>query len=300
MIATRRNVMQATNRGILSNLEARSAPGRLLYAIMLIFLLLLGIGFVFPFVLAFTAGLKNSAEIYLPGVNLLPQTPRWENYQQAWQRFNMLGMFRNSFAVALGSVVAQLLVASLAAYSLARLKPIGGRVLLAVFLITLTIPSIAYIIPLYMTLVDLPIVHLSLLNTYWGLWLPYAANAFAILVLKNFFEQIPQDIYDAAAVDGASPLRIFFTITLPLSRSILLVLAMLSFVAIWKDFLLPLLVLRDADLQPVTVRLYTLVQKFPKNLQLAAAFTAMVPPLFVAIFLQRYQRGGMTMGSVKG
>jgi multiple sugar transport system permease protein len=256
--------------------------------------------FLFPFLFAFTAGLKNSSEIYLPGFNLLPKEARWENYQEAWRRFDMLGMFRNTFIIALGGVFGQLLVASLAAYSLARLKPIGGRTILLLFLLTLTIPGIAYIIPLYVTLVKLPIVGISLLNSYWGLWLPYAANAFAILLLKNFFEQLPQEIYDAAAVDGASPLRTFVAITLPLSKSILLVLAMLSFVGMWKDFLLPMLVLTEADLQPVTVRLFYLVQRFPQNLQLAAAFIAMVPPLFAAILVQRYLGGGMTMGSIKG
>jgi multiple sugar transport system permease protein len=268
--------------------------------VMLGVLLLFGIVFVFPFVFAFTAGLKNSAEIYLPGINLLPKSAQWANYQQAWQRFNMLGMFRNSLVIALGGVLGQLVIAALAAYSLARLKPIGGKLLLFLFLISLTIPVIAYIIPLYLTLVDLPIIHISLLNSFWGLWLPYSANAFAILLLKNFFEQIPSDIYDAAAVDGASPLRTFVAITLPLSRSILLVLAMLAFVGIWKDYLLPLLVLREAGLQPVTVRLYTLVEKFPKNLQLAGAFMAMVPPLLAAFVLQRYLKGGLTIGGVKG
>lgn len=292
--------MQAPARGILSHVEARSATGRALYFVMLSALLLVGVVFVFPFVFAFTAGLKNSAEIYLPGINLLPKRAQWANYLQAWQRFNMLGMFRNSLVIALGGVLGQLLIASLAAYSLARLKPIGGRLLLFLFLISLTIPMIAYIIPLYLTLVELPIVHISLLNSFWGLWLPYAANAFAILILKNFFEQIPSDIYDAAAVDGASPLRIFVAITLPLSRSILLVLAMLSFVGIWKDYLLPLLVLREAGLQPVTVRLYTLVEKFPKNLQLAGAFMAMVPPLLAAFGLQRYLKSGLTIGGIKG
>ncbi|HEU4328486.1 MAG TPA: carbohydrate ABC transporter permease [Roseiflexaceae bacterium] len=292
--------MYQAHRGILSNLEARSPGGRVLYALLLVVLLLVSVAFVFPFIYALTAGLKNSAEIFQPGINLLPKVPRWENYLSAWQRFDMVTMFRNSVMVALGGVVGQLLVASLAAYSLARLKPVGGRLLMLVFLLTLAIPGIAYIIPLYTTLVDLPILHISLLNSYWGLWLPYAANAFAILMLKNFFEQIPQEIYDAAAVDGASPLRIFFAITLPLAKSILLILALLSFVGLWKDFLLPLLVLRDSDLQPVTVRLYTLVQNVPKNLQLAAAFIAMLPPLLVAVLVQRYQWGGAVAGSIKG
>lgn len=292
--------MGETSRGILSNLEARSAQGRVAYAMMLALLLLLGVIFIFPFIFAFTAGLKPSAEIYLPGLNLLPEQPRWNNYWEAWQRFNMLRMFRNSFIIAIGGVAGQLLVASLAAYSLARLKPVGRKIVLFLFLITLTIPGIAYLIPLYMTIVDLPIFHISLLNSYWGLWLPYAANAFAILLLKNFFEQIPHEIYDAAEVDGASPVRVFFAITLPLSKSILMILAMLSFVGLWKDFLLPLLVLREASLQPVTVRLYNLVANFPLNLQLAAAFIAMVPPLIATIFLQRQMHLGITMGGIKG
>jgi multiple sugar transport system permease protein len=292
--------MLQSNRGILSHVEARSASGRLLYAALLALLLLASVAFVFPFIFALTAGLKDSAEIYRSGLNLLPKVPRWENYRSAWLRFDMITMFRNSFAVALGGVVGQLLVASLAAYSLARLKPLGGRFLMLVFLVTLAIPGTAYIIPLYTTLVDLPIFHISLLNSYWGLWLPYAANAFAILMLKNFFEQIPLDIYDAAAVDGASPLRTFFAITLPLSKSILLILALLTFVGLWRDFLLPLLVLREAKLQPITVRLYALVLQMPMNLQLAAAFIAMLPPLLVAAFVQRYQQGGVMAGSIKG
>ncbi|KAB8145849.1 carbohydrate ABC transporter permease [Chloroflexia bacterium SDU3-3] len=292
--------MSTVQRGILSHTEARSLGGRLTYWLIFAFLLALSLAFVFPFFYALTAGLKNSAEIYRPGLNLLPKVAQWKNYADAWQRFNMLGMFRNSFAVALGGVAGQLLISSLAAYSLARLKPVGGKLMLLIFLMSLAIPGIAYIIPLYITLVRLPILNISLLNNYWGLWLPYSVSAFAILMLKNFFEQIPQDIYDAAAVDGASPLRIFFTITLPLSRSILLILAMLSFVGLWKDFMLPLLVLREASLQPITVRLYTLVQNFPQNLQLAAAFMAMVPPLIVAFLMQRYMKGGMLLGSVKG
>jgi len=292
--------MLQSNRGILSHVEARSASGRLLYAALLALLLLASVAFVFPFIFALTAGLKDSAEIYRSGLNLLPKVPHWENYRSAWLRFDMVTMFRNSFVVALGGVAGQLLVASLAAYSLARLKPLGGRFLMLVFLVTLAIPGTAYIIPLYTTLVDLPIFHISLLNSYWGLWLPYAANAFAILMLKNFFEQIPQDIYDAAAVDGASPLRTFFAITLPLSKSILLILALLTFVGLWRDFLLPLLVLREAKLQPITVRLYALVLQMPMNLQLAAAFIAMLPPLLVAAFVQRYQQGGVMAGSIKG
>ncbi|HYF61818.1 MAG TPA: carbohydrate ABC transporter permease [Herpetosiphonaceae bacterium] len=290
----------SVSTSVMSEVESRTRRGRIIRAVIALALLLLSVVMLFPFVFTFTAGLKTSSEIYKPGLNILPETAHWENYGQAWTRLKMLRMFVNSFAVTLGGVFFQLLFSSLAAFSLSRLKPAGHRIITALLLVTLAIPGIAYIIPLYTTLVKVPLLNVSLLNSYWGLWLPYSANAFNILILKNFFDQIPRDIYDAAAVDGASPLRTFWTITLPLSRSILMILGVLSFIALWKDYLLPLLVLRDANLQPVTVRLFTLVRDFPRNLQMAAAFIAMLPPLLAAVSLQRFIKGGLTMGGTKG
>jgi multiple sugar transport system permease protein len=289
----------SVSSSVMSKVESQTRRGRVIRGLITAALILLSIAMLFPFVFTFTAGLKTSSEIYKPGLNILPETAHWENYLQAWTRLNMRRMFMNSFMVTLGGVFFQLLFSSLAAFSLSRLKPAGHTIIMTLLLVTLAIPGIAYIIPLYTTLVRLPVLNISLLNSYWGLWLPYSANAFNILILKNFFDQIPRDIYDAAAVDGASPLRTFFTITLPLSRSILLILGVLSFIALWKDYLLPLLVLRDANLQPVTVRLFTLVRDFPRNLQMAAAFIAMLPPLLAAGSLQRFIKGGLTMGGSK-
>ncbi len=290
----------SSSMGIMSEVESRSRRGTIIRVVVGIMLALFSCGLLFPFIFTFTAGLKTSSEIYQPGLNLWPEVANWENYSEAWTRFNMPRMFLNTFAVTLGGVVGQLMVCSMAAYSLSRLKPIGQKVIMTMLFVSMAIPAIAYIIPLYTTLVKLPLFNISLLNSYWGLWLPYAANAFTIIVLKNFFEQIPQDIYDAAMVDGASPIRIFWSITLPLARPILLTLAVLTFISLWKDFLLPLLVLRDAKLQPVTVRLFALVKDFPKNLQMAASFTAMVPPLIAALLLQRFIKGGLTIGGSKG
>ena len=196
--------------------------------------------------------------------------------------------------MSLGGVVGRLLVSSMAAYSISRLKPVGKKVIQTLILLTLAIPMIAYLIPLYITLTDLPIIHVNLVNTYWGLWIPYSGSAFYILVLKNAFDQIPQEIYDAAAVDGASPVQMFTSITMPLSAPILLVLGLLTFVGTWGDFLLPYLMLRDPTMQTVSVRLYNLVRIFPMNLQMAGAFIALLPPAIAVLFFQRYMKRGLT------
>lgn len=286
--------MSTVDRGIMSDIEARSLNGRFILGTCLFLLILTSIVVIFPFIFSFTAGLKTSTEIYKPGINLWPDIPNWQNYVEAWQRFNMPRMFLNTFIVAGGGVFWQLVISSLAAYFLSRLKPIGTNIVMVLILITMTIPRIAYIVPLYITLAKLPIIHVSLINSFWGLWLPYAVNPFMILVLKYSFDSIPNEIYDAAQVDGASDVRMFFQFTLPLSRSIMLVLALLSFVGLWGDFLLPLLVLRDASMQTVSVRLFTLTRSFPMNLHLAGSFIAMLPPIVAAIFLQRYMKGGLT------
>ena len=286
--------MSSSTRGIMSDVEWRSPGGRVIVAIFLIILIMVSIAFLFPFVFAFTAGLKTSSTITSPGLNLFPKIPQWKNYLDAWKRFNMLGMFRNTLYVAGGVMLGRLSVSAMAAYSIARLKPAGKRIIQIFIMVTMTIPMMAYLVPLYMTLSNLPLIHVSLINTFWGLILPYSGSAFYILVLKNSFEQIPNDIYDAAAVDGASPLRIFTAITLPLATPILIVMGLLTFVSSWGDFLLPYLVLREPALQTVSVRLQTLDRIFPLNLKMAGAFIALLPPLIAVLIFQRYMKSGLT------
>ena len=124
--------------------------------------------------------------------------------------------------------------------------------------------------------------------------------AFTIFILKTFFDRIPADLIDSARVDGPNPLHMLMYIILPLSRSIMIVLAVLGFVALWKDFLLPYLVLTDPQTQPITVRLFYLADNYGINLQMAASFMALLPPLLIAIVLQRYMKIGLTIGGVKG
>lgn len=296
--------MDSWDRGILTRLEQRTYYGRIFYALCFVILLLLAITVLFPFLFAFTSGLKNSTEIYKGGLNIFPTDPIWKNYSDVWVKYNFIRLFGNSLIVVVGGLICQLTVTTLAAYSLARLKPVGGRFIMWGFLITLMIPGIAYLVPLYTTLVKLPILNISLLNNYLGLWLPYSVNAIGIFIMKTFFESIPSELYDAAKVDGASPLRIFWSITLPLSRSILAVLTILGFLNLWKDFLLPLLVMPNPNMQPITVRLFYMLSvnsvPAPLNIQMAASFLALLPPLIIAIVLQRHLQRGLSVGALKG
>ena len=288
------------DRGFFSNIELRTRNGRIYYAVAVLSLLLVAVVTLFPFFFAFTSGLKNSTEIFTGGLNLLPESPQWHNYADAWTRFDMMRLFGNSFLLVGVGVFLRVVVSAAAAFSLSKLKPVGGRIIIFGFLLTLMIPSIAYFVPLYITIAKLPIINVSLLNSYWGLWLPYCVDAFSIFVLKTFFDRIPSDLIDSARVDGANPFQMFIRIILPLSRSIIIVLCVLAFVGLWKDFLLPYLVLTDPAKQPITVRLFYIADDYSVNLQMAASFMALLPPLLIAILLQRYMKIGLTLGGVKG
>ncbi|MBE2268644.1 MAG: carbohydrate ABC transporter permease, partial [Anaerolinea sp.] len=288
------------DRGFLSNVELRTPSGRIYYIIAISVLLLVALVTLFPFFFAFTSGLKDSTEIFQGGLNLLPDNARWENYQQAWDWFEMPRLFGNSFIIAGVGVLLRLTVSSAAAFSLSKLKPIGAKFITLGFMLTLMIPSMAYFVPLYTTIARLPIINVSLLNSYWGLWLPYCVDAFSIFVLKTFFDRIPADLIDSARVDGANALQMLVHIIVPLSRSIFVVLFVLAFVGLWKDFLLPYLVLTDPYTQPITVRLFYIADDYSINLQMAASFMALLPPLLIAIILQRYMKIGLTLGGVKG
>jgi len=292
--------MDTHDRGVFSKIELRTTGGRVRYFFLLTVLIILAIIFFFPIYFAFVGGMFSSTELYKPGIHLWPDNPRFQNFIDSITKYNLLRQFLNSFIIVGGGVVTQMFVSTLAAYSLAQLKPKGGRYIEFGMLITLLIPSIAYIIPLYRSLVNVPILNISLINNYWGLWLPYSLSAFAILVLKDSFQKIPRELYDAAKIEGANAYDLFVKFTLPLSRSIIAVLSILAFVNLWKDFLLPYLVLQQDDMQPITVRLWKIAQFEPLNLQMAASFVAMLPPVIIAIVLQRFILRGVSIGGVKG
>ena len=123
---------------------------------------------------------------------------------------------------------------------------------------TLFVPAVVLLVPLYLTILDVPIVARRCINTFWAVWLPAGASAFNVLLVKRFFDNLPREIFEAARIDGAGPFRLFWSIVLPMSRPILGVVSVFAVIATWKDYLWPLLVLPDPAKQPLSVRLPTL------------------------------------------
>ena len=139
---------------------------------------------------------------------------------------------------------------------LSVLRPRYAPILNGAMLATLFIPAVVLLVPLYLTIVNPPLIgDVSLLNNYLAVWLPAAANAFNILLVKRFFDALPREVFEAAQTDGAGPFRLFWSIVLPMSKPILGVVSVFAIIASWKDFLWPMLVLPDPAVQPLSVRL---------------------------------------------
>ena len=209
-------------------------------------------------------------------------------------------MLFNTVYYALGALAFQLVLDVAAAYAFSKLRPVFGRAILGMMLATLMIPATVLVIPQYVTVIDLPVVHWNMLDSPWVIWLPAVTNAFNIFLLKRFFDSIPQDLMAAAAIDGAGPLRTLLSIVLPMSRPILGVVSIFSITAVWKDFLWPLLVEPSPQNRTVNVGIYAFSTGLTQNVVIAGAVIAAVPTVVFFLIFQKNIMAGLRTGGLKG
>lgn len=301
---TRRRVAEAdrTSRSAISDVEWRRArtrrPWRVLHGALLLVLVVASLG---PLALLVKFAVTPTQDILSQPLAVFPHGLAWSNLTQAWNDVHISRYFLNSLVLAAGSWASQILVATSAGYVLSVLRPRWSRVLGGAILGTLFVPAVVLLVPLYLVIIDPPLVGHSLVDTFWGVWLPAGANAFNVMLLARFFDGLPREVFEAARVDGAGPFRLFWSLVLPMSRPILGVVSVLAFVASWKDFLWPLLVLRNPDLQPLSVRLPALQATTDMGVLMAALAIATLLPVAIFLVFQRMFLSGAGMsGAVKG
>jgi multiple sugar transport system permease protein len=302
--ATRRVTASSHERSIISDVEFRR-PGVKIFHWVVFGLLIIGsIATIGPLLWMASSALKPSIQIYATPPIIWPSHPEWINFQKAWQQLNSLRYLLNTAALAGGAVLLQLLVSATAAFALSKLKPVFSNALLFFFLSTLMVPSLAYLIPQYFTVIKLPILGISLIGTWWAVLLPEAANAFNIIILKSFFDTIPNELIEAAKVDGANAWQIFTRIILPNSLPALAVVSMFTIFATWKDFLWPYLVITDPNALPISPALYIqgIAQNSyqPQDVLLAGFVIATIPPIILFLLFQRQIMRGVVTTGLKG
>jgi multiple sugar transport system permease protein len=292
-----------TQRTLISEVSRNRRSGKIAYRLVLgLVILVFTLVFIGPLYFLFSDGLKSTQEAIATPPTLYPHQVYFGNFEQAWDRLDVGRMLWNSLYYAVGALAFQLVFDVTAAYSLSKLRPVLGNVVLLLMLATLMIPATVLVVPQYVTIVDMPFVHWNLVGTPEAIWLPSVANAFNIFLLKRFFDSIPTEYIDAAAVDGASRLQVLWKIVLPMSRPIIGVVSIFATVAVWKDFLWPLLV--EYGYTPtregLNVGIWQATYGTPENLIIAASAMAAVPTIVFFLIFQRNIMAGLTAGGIRG
>ncbi|KOV86122.1 MULTISPECIES: carbohydrate ABC transporter permease [Streptomyces] len=293
--------MTTGTRTLISPATLARPRGKALYwTVFTAVVVLFALAFLFPVYWMVTGALKSPDEVARTPPTLLPEHWHVSGYTDAWDLMELPRHLGNTLVQAAGAWAFQLVFCTAAAYSLSKLKPAFGKVVLGGILATLMVPAQALVVPKYLTVADLPLIHTSLLNDPLAIWLPAVANAFNLYLLKRFFDQLPRDVLEAAEIDGAGRLRILWSVVLPMSRPVLGVVSIFALVAVWQDFLWPLMVFSDTGKQPISVALVQLSQNIQLTVLIAAMVIASIPMVALFLVFQRHIIAGISAGSTKG
>lgn len=260
------------------------------------FLLITAALMVAPFVWMLLTAIKPDNEVF--SLNWLPSRPQWSNFQAAWAAAPFGRFYLNSVFVATAATAAEVLVGLLSAYAFARIRVPGRNVIFFFVLATLMIPVDVTIIPNYVTLS-----RIGWIDTYWALIIPPASNAFGTFLLRQHIFSLPEELFDAAKIDGANHWHMLTRIVLPLSLPILATLGLLGFIGKWNSYLWPLLVTNRENMRTLPIGLKYLVDQegFANvNLIMAATTFVVFPVIILFLLTQRQFITGITRGAVRG
>lgn len=235
---------------------------------------------------------------------LLPKVPQWVNYEDAWNQAKFSKYFLNSVLVTLGTLAGLLITSILAGYAFGRMEFKGKNIIFALFLATMMIPESVTLIPNYLMIRGsiLPLPGGTWLNTYWALTVPFIANAFSIFLLRQFFAQIPKELWDAARMDGADHLRFLIQVVLPISKAPIMTVMLFGFTGSWNAFQWPLLVTTKDTWRPIMVGLWSFVNEAgpQTHLLMAGAVISLLPILLMYFLTQKQFTQGIATTGLKG
>lgn len=251
---------------------------------------------VFPFLYMVSLSLQSDADLFSGAPVIIPTTWQFTNYVDIWQKAPFARFVLNSFIIAGGITALHLIFDPLVGYVFAKMHFPGKNTMFVALLSTLMLPFFIRMIPLYILTAEM-----GWLNTYQGLIMPFAMSAYGIFLMRQFILPIPNELIDAARMDGAGDLRIFFDIVLPQIRPALATLGLLTFVFQFNEFLWPLIVVSSTDMRPITTGLTLFNQEFftAWNLTATGGVILFLPSFLLFLFTQRYFIRSVMMSGMK-
>jgi multiple sugar transport system permease protein len=286
----------ATGRRGASGRRSHHPGGKLLFYVGLTLLALLTL---VPFLWGLSTSLKGRADIYAYPPQWIPSPVHWANYTEIWREYPFHLFYWNSLYISVVIVGGQLLTSSLAGFVFARLRFPGRDKLFLVYLASMMVPGQVIMIPIFLI-----VKYLGWIDSHLSLIVPALAGPFGTFLFRQFYLSVPEDLVDAAKIDGCNPLQTYYHVFLPISKPALATLGVFTFMGTWNSFLWPLILLRTPALYTVTLGLATLqgADQFRTAWQyvMAGTMTAMIPVLLVFLAAQRYFVEGITITGLKG
>lgn len=279
-------------------LTQRVDVGRLFIYFVLIFGAIVAL---IPFVITINFSLMNLTEA--TGGKLWPSTPQWGNYIQAWRDADFGLYFFNSVKLAAITVTGQVIFCTLAAYAFARMEFPAKNFLYALILSTLILPEAITWVPNFITVSWLGrVTPIQWMNNWPALTIPFMASAFSILLLRQFFQQIPEELWDSARIDGAGHLRYLMQIVVPLSRAAIVTVILFSFIGSWNALAWPILVTSTPEWRPISYGLLAFLDESgsQQHLRMAGAVITILPLILVYFFTQKQFTEGIATSGLKG
>ena len=265
----------------------------LIYALLIVVAALMLI----PFLWMLSASFKLNKDVFTFPIEWIPSNPRPQNYVDIWTKIPLLTFVKNTAFLTIVVTILQVLTSSFAAYAFAKLNFKGKNVLFLGYIATIAVPWQAYMVPQFMMMRSW---HLN--NTHLAIIFLQAFSAFGVFMMKQFYEGIPDDLCEAARIDGMSEYRIYASIMLPLSKPALSTLTIFTFVATWNDYLGPLIYLKSQEKKTIQLGLKMFISQYSSDygLIMAGSVLSLIPVLIVFLVLQKYFVEGVASTGLKG
>ncbi|WP_454296486.1 carbohydrate ABC transporter permease [Salana multivorans] len=287
----------ASSQPIPQNRDPRRGRRLVGNTILYVVLAVAALAIMLPFIWMVISSLKTNNQVFAVPIQWVPDPVVWQNYLDIWTKADMSTWIRNTLILSVVVTLLQVLTGSFAAYGFAKSRFPGRDVLFLAYVGTIAVPWQAYMIPQFLIMS-----RLGLNNTLWAIMLLQAFGAFGVFLMKQYYELIPDDLSEAARIDGLSEYGIWRRIVLPLSGPAIATLVLLTFVATWNDYLGPLIYLRDPDIWTIQIGLKSLVSQY--NAEYALIMTGSVLSVLpiAVIFLagQRFFVQGIATSGMKG
>ena len=275
--------------GLITDLDLKTKSGKCMYAFLVLIAIIATLIAVLPLIFAVLSGFKDVDEYFSTvSPSFFPRSFNWNNLTGLFTKYHIEKYAWNSLILVLGAVVVEIVFTATGGYVLSKIKPVGGKVLFTMILWTMMMPSTLTMVPLFMTFIDFPVIHMNFMNSYFPLWLMAGANCFHILLFKDFFDGIPTSYIEAATIDGAGKLQIFYRIILPLSKPIVATVSVFAIKFAWDQFMWPMLLLKKANIKPLALILYELRSDMQAPQLLLFSVLLTIPMIVVYYVSQRF------------